>query len=276
MPDRVVQRLDPNPSEIEVLVSGGGIDTAARDHAVRKIRTALGEAGRPVLFAMLRLTTATDPANERPADIRLTVDLDGQPIRTHVRARTMDEAVDQLEQRLRDKLSHLHSQQRHLRRRGPGGGGGEWHHGDLPTPRLPYFDRDADDRVVVTQRTFGADLTVDEAVFDLEMLDHDFYLFHDIAAGADALVHRTDPGSYEVVHVNGGPSERPSTAVPVTYAATRAAPLTVTEGLGRLDAGNEPWVFFREVTTGRGHVVYRRYDGHYGVVVPADGTSADR
>jgi hypothetical protein len=119
MPDRVVQRLDPNPSEIEVLVSGGGIDTAARDHAVRKIRTALGEAGRPVLFAMLRLTTATDPANERPADARLTVDLDGHAIRVQVRARTMDEAVDVLERRLRDQLGHLRSRALYRRRHGP-------------------------------------------------------------------------------------------------------------------------------------------------------------
>jgi hypothetical protein len=29
-------------------------------------------------------------------------------------------------------------------------------------------------------------------------------------------------------------------------------------------------VFFRNHDTGRANVVYRRYDGHYGLIVPAD------
>lgn len=36
-----------------------------------------------------------------------------------------------------------------------------------------------------------------------------------------------------------------------------------------LHAGDQPYVFFLEVDTGRGKVVYRRYDGHYGVIAPA-------
>jgi hypothetical protein len=30
-----------------------------------------------------------------------------------------------------------------------------------------------------------------------------------------------------------------------------------------------PFVFFRDPTTGRGSVLYHRYDGHYGLLVPA-------
>jgi Sigma 54 modulation/S30EA ribosomal protein C terminus len=29
--------------------------------------------------------------------------------------------------------------------------------------------------------------------------------------------------------------------------------------------------FFRDATTGRGNVVYRRYDGHFGLLAPAEG-----
>ena len=32
----------------------------------------------------------------------------------------------------------------------------------------------------------------------------------------------------------------------------------------------EPFVFFLDEATGRGRVVYRRYDGHYGLVATAD------
>src|SRR5690606_19588023 len=37
-----------------------------------------------------------------------------------------------------------------------------------------------------------------------------------------------------------------------------------------LDMTGEPYVFFEDPETGRGAVAYRRYDGHYGVIVPAD------
>ena len=43
------------------------------------------------------------------------------------------------------------------------------------------------------------------------------------------------------------------------------------EALERLDAGGEPFVFFCDTDTGRGAVAYLRYDGHYGLIRPADG-----
>ena len=33
---------------------------------------------------------------------------------------------------------------------------------------------------------------------------------------------------------------------------------------------DEPFLLFRNADTGRGNVLYRRYDGHYGLVTPAD------
>lgn len=35
-----------------------------------------------------------------------------------------------------------------------------------------------------------------------------------------------------------------------------------------LDETDAPFVFYVDAQTGRGHAVYRRYDGHYGVVSP--------
>jgi len=44
--------------------------------------------------------------------------------------------------------------------------------------------------------------------------------------------------------------------------------LNVDEAIERLDAAKEPFVFFADPATGRGNVLYRRYDGHYGLVTP--------
>jgi hypothetical protein len=46
--------------------------------------------------------------------------------------------------------------------------------------------------------------------------------------------------------------------------------LTVQEATERLDAGGEPFVFFANAVSGRGNVVYRRYDGHDGLITAAE------
>ena len=46
--------------------------------------------------------------------------------------------------------------------------------------------------------------------------------------------------------------------------------LTIREAAERLEATSAEFVFFRMATTDRGCVVYHRYDGHYGLITPAD------
>jgi Sigma 54 modulation/S30EA ribosomal protein C terminus len=46
--------------------------------------------------------------------------------------------------------------------------------------------------------------------------------------------------------------------------------LSVTEAIARLDAAGEPFLFFNNAETGRGNLIYHRYDGHYGLIDPAD------
>lgn len=55
----------------------------------------------------------------------------------------------------------------------------------------------------------------------------------------------------------------------VTVGSTDAPTLSFVGAIERLDAGTEPHVFFRNAATRRGNVVYRRYDGHYGVITPS-------
>ncbi len=40
------------------------------------------------------------------------------------------------------------------------------------------------------------------------------------------------------------------------------------EAIQLLDGADWPFVFFRNPTTDRGNVIYRRYDGHYGLITP--------
>ncbi len=111
---------------------------------------------------------------------------------------------------------------------------------------------------------------MDEAIFDLESMDHDFFLFTDVATGKDALVHRLEGGAYGLQY-SEGPAARPAepTAAAVEVEVEQAPHLAVHEARERLDLGGAPFVFFVDRDDGRGHVLYRRSDGHYGLIAPA-------
>jgi hypothetical protein len=43
----------------------------------------------------------------------------------------------------------------------------------------------------------------------------------------------------------------------------------VTEAAARLEAAGQPFLFFVNAGTGRGNLIYHRYDGDYGLIGPA-------
>jgi len=222
------------------------------------------------LFASVRLEQSADPARERGATARVSLDLNGQPVRAHVAADRMEEAIDLLEARLRDRLHHLSEHRQALRRRGPTSMSGSWRHGDAATPRSPYFPRPTDEREIARHKTYTpAEATVDETVFDMETMDYDFFLFTDLASGQDAVLWR-DTNGYRLRLLGGvaEPLDELSTAA-VEFEPEPAQILSVDEAREHLDHGLAPWVFFKDVASGRGRMLYRRYDGHYGLITPA-------
>lgn len=260
------------PDRISMSVAGAVTDSE-RLYAIDKVRGALETTRDPVLFTSIRLERAPDPARARPALARVIVDLNGQPVRAHVAAGTVHEAIDLLAARLRHRLEHLASHREALHRRGPVSPPGEWRHGDAATTRPDHYPRPRAEREIVRRKTFSAPAsTIDEAVFDLEAMDHDFFVFTDLATGRDAIVHRLGgDGSYRLGYVGGppAPEDVPPVAAPVESEDHPAPRLSLHEARERLDSGHEPWVFFEDAATGRGHALYRRYDGHYGLITPA-------
>lgn len=119
--------------------------------------------------------------------------------------------------------------------------------------------------------TFGvASITPEEAVFELELLDHDFLLF-DNAGDGDCAVYRRGDGGYGLILGSdaagrGGPYVDWITVDPVP-----APRLAVAQALERLDVSSEPFVFFVDEDRNRGAIVYRRYDGHHGLIEPMTG-----
>lgn len=244
----------------------GDVSAADREYAVQKVHNAQRIAPGPVLFARLELRQEPDPARPRPSIAKAELDCNGRLVRAHVAAGTPREAADLLDLRLRqsiDRIAHRDKDAR-LRHRD----GESWHHGDAPTRRPAYYPRPVDDCEVVVRKSFALEAqSVDEAVADLELLDHGFFLFRDVTNEVDCVVHRADAG-YEI-HCAGDAPDEPISA-PVTHNPEPVPHLSLEDAETLLDETDAGFVFFVDADAGRGRVLYRRYDGHYGLIVAVD------
>ncbi len=249
----------PQSMPIEVTLRGN-VGEFAGGYARDKVATALEVAHRPVLHAHVVLDFRHDPGLERRAVAEATVDANGTTVRAKTAAPTMNEAVDDLEYRLRRQLVQL-KERNQTRHRWTGiAEEGEWRHGDVLRRPLPYFPRAEESRDVVRRKSFASmPMTVEEAAYEMDLLDHDFFLYRDADSGKPALVHRRS-GGY------GVQGATPTTVVAtVTYEAPPSV-MTDDEARTRLEADGEPFVFYLDSRTGGGRVLYHRYDGHYGLI----------
>jgi hypothetical protein len=116
----------------------------------------------------------------------------------------------------------------------------------------------------------------------MQMLDYQFHLFTEAGTGQDSVLYRAEGGELRLAQlqpasgrITAGSAGSAEAAGAAGFAVSpQPAPaLTVGEATQRLDLSGLPFVFFEEigqgVAGGRGAVLYRRYDGHYGLISPA-------
>ncbi len=203
----------------------GDVTAADRGYAVAKLEHLAGLGERPARFRRVDLTLYADPARERRAEAKAEVDLDGGIVRAHADAPTMPEAIDALEARMRERI--IRSGQRVATRfaRFRDRGAHEWRRGQSPAVRSAYFPRPVEERRIVRGKSFtcGA-MTPDEAVAEMESLDHDFYLFVNIETGDDNVIARVDDG-YEL-HEPGARCALRDAVEPITASPVRPGIMT--------------------------------------------------
>jgi Sigma 54 modulation/S30EA ribosomal protein C terminus len=241
--------IDPTaiaPSEPDGLpdiqvVSSGPVSKASVAYGREKLSVVMHIAPQPVLFARLKLTQHTDPAATRPSSTQATIDLDGQILRGFASGDTMAEATDLLERHLVERLRHMRhtgADERAVRSHSPGSS-------HARSEGRTYRMVSPEDRQIIRHKTIAEEqMTPDEAIWDLHQLDFDFYLFADLESGKDALV-TLDDGTVHLVD-----------SVPTLAAG---------EAKEWLDTTDQPYLFHAGPDA-RGRVMYRRYDGHYGLL----------
>ncbi len=250
--------------------SRGAVPGDAAGLAVDKVRSALRAAHKPVLFARVKLTMAADPAVERPAIAQANIDLSGRLIRAQAAAATMRQAIDLLHDRLRVRLEHAARNWEAIRGREPMGIPHEWRRQSPHAHRPAYFPRPLEERTVMRHKSYALRRqSPQEAIADMELLDYDFHLFTEQDTGQDSVVYRSESG-YRLAQADPKPGRLAPLDPSITVSELPAPVLTLPQATTNLEELGRPFLFFVDEATGRGNVLYHRYDGHYGLITPTD------
>jgi ribosome-associated translation inhibitor RaiA len=250
----------------------GAVPSTAVTAAHEKVGALEQVVRDPILHAHVVLRQEDNPRLERPARADGELVVAGGQVRGRVAAATMDQAVDALAEHLHRQLRRFVDRRRDARRRPAEAQDGEWFHGAWSPPRPDFQPRPPEERRIVRRKTFSvAPCTLAEAAADLAALDHDFLLFRHEGTAADAVLHRRDEdGRLEAIVPQGTPEPDEARAGGVVWTASRlSGPLDLATARSEMDALDHRFLFFVDAATGRGTVLYLRYDGHLGLLEPA-------
>jgi ribosomal subunit interface protein len=254
--------------EVEVTLRGQ-VPDGAREHAEEKIGALDRLVEVPVLGARVVLHQEANPRIERPARAEGEIDLNGPVIRASVADIDATGAINQLAQRLERQLRSFVDRRKDRARRPAERAAGEWRHADFSLGRPDYFPRPAEEREIVRRKTFATDpISPVEAANEMELLDHDFYLFTEVGSGVDAVAYHRDDGRLGVIGPSGVGWSGESDGI-VHEESRMDGPTALEDAVAEMNVLNHRFLYFTNADTGRGNVIYVRYDGHYGLIEPA-------
>lgn len=242
------------------LVIDGPVDAASRVAAEDEIRCVLHRAPRPVESVRVKLTVDELRVHSQQAIAQASFEAKGTRIRAVSAGSTVSQAVERVAARLDRRLCHLTAGPASLRAIIA-----EFRNGGLPDTRPDFFPRPPDQRKVVRHKSPApVVIGVERAVSLMELQDYGFFLFTDQSDGIDSIVFQ-DGAALRYQRVTGGDAGggRP---VGVELVHTPGAELCLEEAALRAGVSDVPILFFRQVGSARAAVLYRRYDGHYGLL----------
>lgn len=110
------------------------------------------------------------------------------------------------------------------------------------------------------------------AVAVMDAMDYNVHLFTDAETGDDAVVYRAGPSGLRLArqHRMHPPRSRDELFPGLTVHPHPTPILTETVAAARFRSPGLPFVFFTDPATGRGRLLYARYAGGLGLVVPVD------
>jgi hypothetical protein len=251
---------------IRTCMSGGPSTTATISYARTEVsRTARSET--PVHH--LKTKIAEYGHNGRPplCVAQVNLDIEGRLVRRQSAGPTVVLAVDRV---IADLPPVLRQVNKHLTRPAgpPSFAGHQWRHRREPRPVPPYARPSGQPRRLARHKAFTlAVQNAAAAALTMDLRDYDFYLYRDDGDGLDRVIYRAPPTGYRIAVLPGAYGSDLDPDLPVRLDSSPMPSLSVPEAVRLLDSTKRAFLVFASAAA-RASILYRRYDGHLGLVTP--------
>lgn len=247
----------------------GSVPPSTRKHAEEMMRRLSDMAPEPVRTARVKVKHDEDRGTDEISIAQGSMDFSDISIRVEAAGPTPDAALDAVDERLEDKLARLAGRPEDSGTAAFTSPPGRWRYRGETDVRPTFHYRPPERRTVVRRKTFSPldRISIAEALFNLDALDYRFYIFSDTTDETTSVVYRDSAGP-ALRRVDGSrPANGSVEGIHVNEA--EAPVITAADAISRLNMSDMTFIFFRDVDRGRSSVLYRRYDGHYGLLVPS-------
>lgn len=229
----------------------GGIDPEVVEAATAMVDAVLTSHSSTVDRVRIRLSGST--CGRGPLLVQVNMWLHDNPARIQVAGADTSAALTAGRDRLYRQLHRLH---------GGGANNRPW-----PDPQRRPLGVPGPGRVTRLKSVRLQVCSPYQAAVVMNAMDYDAYLFTDSGTGEDAVVYRAGHTGTRLARQR---SMHPPTTGPagLTVNSHRIDTLTFDQASTRLIDGWLPYLFHTDHDTGRGALLYRRYDGHLSLVRP--------
>ncbi len=186
--------------EMQIQSRNHRLSPSVRDYLTKKLERIEGRVNLPVDAHVVVSEEKTRSQQDRIV-VEVTLRCNGTLLRGQRRAATVQEAVDALADTLDRRVAHFKSRAYRSE--------AAKRHGDVHSIReleAPEADAPVDDdeelpfgKVVRAKRFAMKPMSVEEAVVQMELVDHAFYLFMNDATGDHNVLYRRNDGDYGLI-----------------------------------------------------------------------------
>lgn len=254
------RNVTPNDDAVQVLVRGA-VSTTDVDRGRRSVAASVGrapEVSRP------QVKMAEYPTSGAVAQIN--VHFASRLVRGQAAGPSVDEAVHSACATLAHRLDRLERRLNEVPAGPPDFADEPWDRRDIRNIPGRWRPAGPGRRIVRHKAVPLALQDAAAAALTMDLRDYDFHLFVEANIGEHALVHRAGPDGYRLRVPRPELLTGADFGAPVTVDEDPLPRLSLVEAVRLLDRDEAPFVGFIAATTGRGAVLYRRYDGHLGVL----------
>ena len=187
--------------EMQIQARNHRLSDSSRDYLTRKLERIEGRVNLPVDAHVVVSEEKTRSQQDRIV-VEVTLRCNGTLLRGQRRAPSVRAAVDALADTLDRRVAHFKS--RAYRSEAAHRHGNVTSIREMEDPGAPEPDEDEPEemelgRVVRSKRFPMKPMSVEEAVVQIELLDHAFYLFHNAATGDHNVLYRRNDGDYGLI-----------------------------------------------------------------------------